>query len=282
MPQQSRVITTPIEAKKKYFFVVEGEKTEAIYIREIEKQIKPTKLAEIFILERLKENNSNQHKITLLIKEYIENSLEISKDEQGEIYEALTDFDNGLIGERELIERIKLILKHDSDLFLEQYNKFFVEQIRALNELLDYEQGYDRICLIIDRDAGSFKPEQYNDVLKICQENQFSLGISNPEFEFYLYLHLVEYTADVDKDKLKLNRRMSKSKSSKRYAEWLLNEEMKKHQRSFRKNKYDANYLISRFANVVENSKTFATSNQELKDTVGTSAHLIFKELIEF
>lgn len=281
MPEQSRDIQTPLEAKRKYFFVVEGEITETIYIREIEKRMRHTNLAEVLILERLQGSHSNQYKITVQIDNYLSSSLEVTAEEQSELDIALTKFDEEKISEAELIERVKTTLKENGDIFLEKYNEFIVEQIRALSELLDYERDYDRICLILDRDYRSFKSKQYDDVLKICEENNFSLGLSNPNFEFYLYLHLVESVESLDKDKLKLNRRITKSKSSKKYSEWLLNIEMKKHDKSFRKNKYDAKYLISRFDNVIKNSKYFSESNKELKDTVGTSAHLIFKELIE-
>src|SRR5690625_8013571 len=64
MPNESRLTDEKLEGKKKYFFVVEGEKTESIYLQENAENLKQDALIEILILERNKGTKTKQYIIT--------------------------------------------------------------------------------------------------------------------------------------------------------------------------------------------------------------------------
>ena len=279
MPNESRKIEEKIEVKRKYFFVLEGEKTEDIYIRELPNYLREDALADIVLLERVESSNSNQFKITEAISRYLEQSQMISVEQKERILELCTRFDEYKINEAELIDTIQKILGELAEHFVVDYNENVIEQVKLLNELRNYEKGFDKICLILDRDYRSFKSEQFDKVINICNENDFLLGLSNPNFEFYLLLHLTDATNSNVND-IAENRRMSKSKSSRKYTEHLLNEEMRKSGLSYQKKRYDAKFFLDRFKNVLEYSTYYEQDNTCLKEKVGTSVQNIIKDLI--
>ena len=279
MPNESRKIEEKIEVKRKYFFVLEGEKTEDIYIRELPNYLREDALADIVLLERVESSNSNQFKITEAISRYLEQSQMISVEQKERILELCTRFDEYKINEAELVDTIQKILGELAEHFVVDYNENVIEQVKLLNELRNYEKGFDKICLILDRDYRSFKSEQFDKVINICNENDFLLGLSNPNFEFYLLLHLTDATNSNVND-IAENRRMSKSKSSRKYTEHLLNEEMRKSGLSYQKKRYDAKFFLDRFKNVLEYSTYYEQDNTCLKEKVGTSVQNIIKDLI--
>lgn len=279
MPNESRKIEEKIEVKRKYFFVLEGEKTEDIYIRELPNYLREDALADIVLLERVESSNSNQFKITEAISRYLEQSQMISDEQRASILQLCNRFDEYEINEAELVEAIQKILGELAEHFITDYNDNVIEQVKLLNELRNYEKGFDNICLILDRDYRSFKSEQFDKVINICNENDFLLGLSNPNFEFYLLLHLTDATS-ADVNEIAKNRRMSKSKSSRKYTEHLLNEEMKKSGLTYQKKSYDAKFFFDRFKDVLRNSAYHEQDNARLKEEVGTSVQNIIKDLI--
>ncbi|MEY8329514.1 RloB family protein [Lachnospiraceae bacterium 48-33] len=71
-----------------------------------------------------------------------------------------------------------------------------------------YAEGFDRICLIIDRDRESFvsspQNNQYQYVIDKCKEMGFGLYVTNPCFEFWLLLHF-DGVFELDREKLLKN-----------------------------------------------------------------------------
>ncbi|MEG0471112.1 MAG: RloB domain-containing protein, partial [Solibacillus sp.] len=189
IPNQSRNIPEKEEAKKKYFFILEGEKTEHIYMREVAQNNKKS-LIDVLILERIQGTHSNQYKITASIQNYLEKNVELDQEIKDQLYILCGEYEEENISEKELIECLEKVLGDKKESFITDYNDNVIDQIRLLNELNNYEEGFDRICLILDRDYRSFKDDQYDEVLKICKNNNFMLGITNPNFEFYLLLHI--------------------------------------------------------------------------------------------
>lgn len=275
-PNQARSLDSKIEAKRKYFFVLEGEKTEHIYIRELTKSVNENALADIIILERMEGSHSNQYKITESISTYIKHNNTVNEQQREQILYLCDKYDLDEITEQELRQGAIDILKEQSENFISNYNDNVVEQIKLLNELRNYEKGFDKICLILDRDYRSFKEEQYDRVLEICDENEFLLGISNPNFEFYLLLHLSDATS-LDKDSLLRNIRVS---NSKKYCEYQLNELIKDLGASYKKNNYDAQLFIERFPDLLKNVKAYKEDNISLKSELGTSVHIIISDLL--
>ena len=82
-----------------------------------------------------------------------------------------------------------------------------------------YAEGFDKICLIIDRDRESFvsssKNNQYKYVADKCEEMGFGLYVTNPCFEFWLLLHF-DKVFELDRDKLLENPKVT---AKRRYVE---------------------------------------------------------------
>lgn len=276
MPNESRSTGEKVEGKRKYFFVVEGEKTESIYLQEVMKNIKKEALIDILILERIQGSQSNQYTITLTIKEYLDINNQLSKDTNDHLLHLIYQYKEGELNESELTANLKEILGDAKESLINNESDI-IGQINAVTKLNTYVKDFDKICLILDRDYGSFKEPQYEKVIEICNEYNFSLGISNPNFEFYLLLHLVDGTS-LEQHKIKNNPNIT---NKKKYVEYELNHEMKKYTDSYRKNKYDADFLIKRFPDFKENVKKYADDNLILKNEVGTSVHHIISPLLD-
>ncbi|MGE7915319.1 RloB family protein [Lysinibacillus xylanilyticus] len=275
LPNQSREVEK-IDVKRKYFFVLEGEKTEHIYINEIEKNLKKDAIVDVFILERIKGTHSNQYKITVSIKEYLDNNSQLSPEIKEKLIELRAEYEEENLTEEQLLEKIKEILGEMTDSFITDHNKNVIEQIRVLNELNSYEEDFDKICLILDRDYRSFKDYQYDDVLEICEKQNFLLGISNPNFEFYLLLHIND-AKHYNKADLLENVRVT---SKKKFVEYELNKALNPFDEFYKKKKYNAQFFIDRFDDFLLNVKSYETNNNNLKNNLGSSVHKIIENFL--
>lgn len=281
LPNQSRLIAEhkQEEGKKKYFFVLEGEKTEHIYMNEIVDNRKKDSLIEVLILERIVNQHSNQHKITVAIKDFLDENAKIDSHIKKKLYDLCNEYEEGSLNETKLLESIDEVLGDKNDDFLTKYSENIIEQIRLLHELDNYSAGLDKICLILDRDYGSFKEYQYDEVIQICEKNDFLLGITNPNIEFYLLLHINDAT-EYDTSKLLKNPRISKAKKSKKFTEFELNKALKAFDKSYSKKKFDAKFFVNRFDIFLENIEKYETDNTKLKTELGSSVHQIIKQII--
>ena len=140
---------------------------------------------------------------------------------------------------------------------------------------ITYDSEIDHICLVVDRDKESFvvneKKNQYQYVLDACKRNKFDLYITNPCFEFWLLLHFDDYK-NLDESKLLEN---PKQTASKKYAELELCKRI-----HFKKNKYDADSIVLRLPNAIENEKDFCEDLKLLEHTVGSNLGRLFESII--
>ena len=140
---------------------------------------------------------------------------------------------------------------------------------------LTYAEGFDKICLIVDRDRNSFlsvpQNDQYSYVLSKCLEKNFGFYVTNPCFEFWLLLHFKE-VLNLDFDKLLENPRIT---SKRRYAE----DELKKIYPKYRKTKYNAEFLVKNIDKAIENEKEFCEDIYGLKDAVGSNIGILITEM---
>ncbi|WP_242143902.1 MULTISPECIES: RloB domain-containing protein [unclassified Bacillus cereus group] len=277
LPNQSRSIPEKREAKRKYFFVLEGEKTEHIYIREIAQNVKEDSIIDVLILERIQGAHSNQYKITSSIQNYLAKNAKLDDKIKDQLVNLCNEYEEEKISEVDLIDALDDILGDMKDSFITDYNNNVIEQIRVLTELNTYEEDYDRICLILDRDYRSFKDFQYDQVLKICEENNFLLGITNPNFEFYLLLHIND-AKQYDKSKLLENPRVSRNK---KFVEDELNKALKSFGENYKKAKFNANFFVEKFPEFLNHiEEGYATDNKALKTELGSSVHHIIAQII--
>lgn len=296
------------EAKKRYFLVFEGASTEKIYFGALENardDIGINPLIELVpIIRSYSEDGwSNPKKI---LNRIIAN---LEEEETGRFtYETLLNrimdylYDEKIITTSKVQARalweileigckkiLKKCLNDNVDNLVEDCNKLteYLNQesdvvnivddisdiIRATN--ITYDNRFDKICLIVDRDKESFLaiPEnnQYDYVLRICQEKGFGFYVSNPCFEFWLLLHFEE-VFELDKDKLLENPQVT---AKRRYTEY----ELRKLLPGYSKNNYKTEKLMKQVKDAIRNEQKFCEDINQLKDKLGSAIGLLIREL---
>lgn len=296
------------EAKKRYFLVFEGASTEKIYFEALENardDIGINPLIELVpIIRSYSEDGwSNPKKI---LNRIIAN---LEEEETGRFtYETLLNrimdylYDEKIITTSKVQARalweileigckkiLKKCLNDNVDNLVEDCNKLteYLNQesdvvnivddisdiIRATN--ITYDNRFDKICLIVDRDKESFLaiPEnnQYDYVLRICQEKGFGFYVSNPCFEFWLLLHFEE-VFELDKDKLLENPQVT---AKRRYTEY----ELRKLLPGYSKNNYKTEKLMKQVKDAIRNEQKFCEDINQLKDKLGSAIGLLIREL---
>lgn len=272
--------------KKKIFFVFEGEITEKIYFEKIKVIIENSnepQIPELLIFDRILKHKSNQLYITKNIENFLHkahnlkeenyfdelyNIIEKFKQDDDFSYENLKEFlKTRFEGSPEIVESIS-----NSDKVFE-----ITDQIDALNDFSTYKQGFDKVCIIIDRDQYSFNEKQLETVIDICKKNNFLLGLTNPCFEFYLLLHL----SDIPKSKHMEINENSKVTSKKTFVESYLNDKYKsfKNGIAYKKNNYDVDLFLSNLDFLYENHKKFQISVDNADKNIGSSIPIMLEEL---
>lgn len=298
------------EALKKYFLVYEGSDTELIYfdaVNSMRENIGINPLIELIPIIRSysEEGWSNPKKI---LDRIIEN-LEESKAERIS-YETLLNRMMDYFYETKVITTSKVLAKnmwktmvHVCAEKLQKSLQTEVEDIEtdcnAILELLKqeydvthvvsdisdiikdggltYAEGFDQICLIIDRDKESFlaTPEnnQYGYVVEKCKEKGFQLCITNPCFEFWLLLHFDE-VFELDTEKLLENPKVT---SKRRYAEQKLRIIYPK----YKKSSYQAEELVGDIDKAIQNEKEFCEDVVGLENSVGSNIGRLIEKMWE-
>ena len=298
------------EALKKYFLVYEGSDTELIYfdaVNSMRENIGINPLIELIPIIRSysEEGWSNPKKI---LDRIIEN-LEESKAERISC-ETLLNRMMDYFYETKVITTSKVLAKnmwktmiHVCAEKLQKSLQAEVEDIEtdcnAILELLKqeydvthvvsdisdiikdggltYAEGFDQICLIIDRDKESFlaTPEnnQYGYVVEKCKEKGFQLCITNPCFEFWLLLHFDE-VFELDTEKLLENPKVT---SKRRYAEQKLRIIYPK----YKKSSYQAEELVGDIDKAIQNEKEFCEDVVGLENSVGSNIGRLIEKMRE-
>lgn len=152
--------------------------------------------------------------------------------------------------------------------------------VRNLNRYLKdqnitFDEGFDKICLIVDRDKYSFVShplnDQYDYVMSKCQERGYDFYLTNPCFEFWLLLHFDEVFS-LDHKLLKENPKVS---SKRRYAE----EELRRFLPGYHKNNIKFDKLAGRVFKAVNNEKKFCENVSELKDKIGSNLGTLIEKM---
>lgn len=140
---------------------------------------------------------------------------------------------------------------------------------------LTYAEGFDKICLIVDRDRESFVsvPEnnQYAYVVERCKEKSFGLYITNPCFEFWLLLHF-DKVFEVNRDKLLENPKVT---AKRRYAE----QELRKIWPGYTKSSYRAEELVKNIDKAIENEKAFCEDVVSLEHSIGSNLGKLIEDM---
>lgn len=289
------------KATRKYYLIYEGTKTEVQYFSGIEKNkelLSINSLIEIVpILRSYNEKEwSNPKKILDKLIEYVS-----SNDEEsltvGRFIDKVIDWllEEQVIGDKAIYnnqnlkdECIKLFKSENEIVELTNASKivssFLTEKLHISNsvqqiedyikrQFVTYEEGYDKICLIADRDKQSFKEDQYDYVVQTCSEKGYYFYVSNPCFEFWLLLHYNQ-VLDMDREKLLLNPKES-PKAKKRFLEKQLSLFMK----GYNKNNLQFSKIVDKISTAIENEKQFCENTDELKTELGCNIGLLIKEM---
>lgn len=297
------------EAKKRYFLVFEGVNTEKIYFEALENarddvEINPLiELVPIIrsysedswsnpkkildrIISNLKEEETGQLTYESLLNRimdylYDEKILTTSKVQARVLWEILQK------GCRKILRKC---LDDNVNNLIEDCNKLteYLNQesdvVNIVDDISDiiqssnitYDNRFDKICLIVDRDKESFLAlpgnNQYDYVRRICQEKGFGLYVSNPCFEFWLLLHFDE-VFELNRDKLLENPQVT---AKRRYTEY----ELRKLLPGYSKSNYNAGVLMKRVKAAVINEERFCEELDGLKEQVGSNVGKVIKELM--
>lgn len=304
--QRAKILQSD-EARKKYFLVYEGEKTELRYFEAVNELREEPGLALNPLIELVpivrsysEDGWSNPKKI---VKRLIEN---IEEERNGTTsYETLLNWlmeylqDQGNIANDPAVikgiwvtllwiceEKLKVSsLRQTVDNLQETCEKIITFLSRetgleglmvAVTEIIDhagiiYAEGLDKICFIVDRDKESFTADQYDYVLEECQKRRFGLYLTNPCFEFWLLMHFDD-VSELDQEQLLENPKIT---SKRRYAE----QELRKRIPGYTKSEYDAMALVRNVDIAIQNEKKFCEDINGLKNTVGSNVGLLICEM---
>lgn len=132
-----------------------------------------------------------------------------------------------------------------------------------MRKTISYEPDYDIVCLIVDRDSKSFTEDQYDYVLEKCKEKNFDLYVSNPCFEFWVLLHFCESDEYRNADFEKVS----------------LTEEVRKKFPCYKKNKYNAEFVVREVNTAIKNAKLFCENVNDLRHSVGTNLGCLIEKM---
>ena len=296
------------EAKRKYFLVYEGKSTESIYfdmLNDMRDDVGIDSLIELIplirsysedgwsnpkkILDRVLMNINEEDTGCLTYESllnrimsylYDENILTTSKVQARAIWKTMEDTCANILG-KTLSQDVES-LENDCNVLVRYLNEEsgIIKIVEDISDIIKtasitYEPGFDKICLIIDRDKESFwaspKNDQYEYVLKTCQNNGFGLYITNPCFEFWLLLHFDEVFG-LDEEMLLENPKVT---AKRRYTE----QELRRLLPGYSKGKYNAETLILKIGEAVRNVGRFCQDNELLKELLGSSVGKLIEEL---
>ncbi|MFW2083767.1 RloB family protein [Acinetobacter guillouiae] len=288
-PAETRTNNSETESPKiKIFFVFEGAKTEPIYFDSFIDKYSENTIGEFIILDRLDHSLSNQKSVTIQIEHFL-NTCETLDDSNikkiNETIDYLKSTSLTQVNFQELRSDLEThgLTEDALNLIFKTYpnnNMLHLAVMETLVKLKGYQKNFDKVCIVIDRDTGSFTADQFDDVIKICSSNDFNLGLSNPCFELFLYLHLDNLNS-LDKVKILENKRSRKNAPT--FMEKSLKSYLKtQHNSIFNKNNFDANLFIDNFSNISENieQSQIKIDNLDLKTNIGTSVYNMLSSLL--
>lgn len=293
---------------KKYFLVYEGSNTEVIYFDRIcsmREEIGISPLIELIpiiksysekgwsnpkkildrIIENLEETKTKQISFETLLNRIMDCFYEMkiittSKVQAKSIWKTMCR-----VCEKELSKK----LNSDVEDVEETFNlilQALEKEYELGNVVLDisniikegdftYSEGFDQICLIVDRDRESFvsTPEnnQYTYVMNKCREKGFELYVTNPCFEFWLLMHFDE-VFELDKDKVLSNPKVT---TKRRYVE----QELRRVWPGYKKSSYKAEKLIRNIDKAINNEKKFCEDIVKLENSIGSNIGKLIESL---
>ena len=192
--------------RAKYFIASEGQTTEPRYFEKLNQSIISENVTIINLLRDYANlGNSNPTYLIKLLQEFLNNrGSEISV---AELKNKIANWDHenpGKIDLNVINDELNKIYKSNNykipyedleNLFMQLFKSDIYKDLASNFSLyfvaqdVTYSPTTDSLNMVIDRDKDSITEEQYDEVIKFCNENQVNLYVSNPNFEFWLLLH---------------------------------------------------------------------------------------------
>lgn len=288
------------ETVRKYFLVFEGSKTEEIYfdaVNAMREELGISSLIEIIpivrsysedgwsnpkkildrLIENLQESKTNKISVETLLNRMMDYFYEMkiitdNKVQAKSIWKAMCRIceEKGLGRMDTFVEDIEKSCSLIINSLQEEYDLLHaMEDIsNAIKEGgFTYAEGFDKICLIVDRDRASFisssENNQYQYVVEKCKEMGFELYVTNPCFEFWLLLHF-DGVFDLDGNKLLENPRIT---AKRRYSE----QQLRILWPGYRKSAYRAKELVKNIDRAICNEREFCEDIDALEHSVGSN-----------
>lgn len=149
-------------------------------------------------------------------------------------------------------------------------------RFKALVEFLEsdssgYSATLDKAFLISDRDSQSFNEEQYDEMLKNCEDKDIVWIVSNPSFQLWLLFHFTDDIESLELEKI--------SSCKKQILE------IETHIKALSKSGYTHGHLNqsvfkAHVEAAVKNSEPYCLSVEELKENIGTNFSVLVKCLL--
>lgn len=297
--ERTKVLKTD-ETARKFYLVFEGSDTESIYfdaVKSMRDQIEINPLIELIpiirsfseegwsnpkkILDRVIENlrESKEHSMSYesLLNRIIDYLYDIKAIANGRvmvrsIWKTMQSVCTEVLNKSlaDMVEDVESACNILSTSIMKEYE---IENIVGdISEIikdsgLTYSEGFDKICLIVDRDRDSFvsTPDnnQYKYVSEKCKEMGFEFYVTNPCFEFWLLLHFDEVFG-LDREKLLQNPKVT---AKRRYTE----DALRKIYPRYRKSSYNAEVFVKNIDRAIENEKQFCEDIEQLEYSVGSN-----------
>lgn len=276
--------------KLKYFIVSEGQTTEPRYFERLNQSILSENVTIINIL-RDYANLGSSHPTALikLLQEFLDNN-----DSEVSVITLKNKIANwehenpGKINLNAINEELDKIYKsnnykisYDSleKLFMHLFKSTVYKDLATHFSLyfsaqnVTYSPITDTLNMVIDRDKNSFTEEQYDEVIKFCNENNVNLYVSNPNFEFWLLLHFKEIE-DEDNQIMLENPKVN---SSRRYLEKRLHDIC-----GYRKTKFSFEPFEKNVYDAILREKNYEENVNKLKNELGTNVGKLVEQIIKF
>lgn len=283
--------------KVKYFLIYEGEVTEPMYfdvvIASRNKLAINQSLSLISVLRsfmdlskshpkyaikmandiKLQNINKNISKENLfksihdfIIKGNFKNREELIKIAESYIENYASDF----ISFSEIENTIMDIYKDD---IFKNISVEIIKYLEVQRVSLDFNPKIDVINLIVDRDKGNFKSEQYDKLVKECQENGINLYVSNPCFEVWLLMHFKEFD-NLDLNKLLDNKRVNANKNARKYSDKMLSDII-----GYDKANLKFDIFVDKINDAIKREKNYCEDINGLKDNIGSNVGKLIESM---
>lgn len=178
----------------------------------------------------------------------------------------------GLYKEKEELN-LKVNLKVE---ILKREDKGMSHPIHVITQLDKYKEKFgledNELCLVIDRDKGSFFDDQFDDILEQCKEKKYRCFISNPCFEFWLILHLIDAKFTDEEKQLLLE---NEKENGLNYIDAKLSELLGK---KYNKKIYFDHYKEG-IQKALKNSLDYENDIKKLKFSLGTNVSSLIEQM---